>query len=82
MAPLRMEFSALLAPVHFVRLKLTRGDALVSENFYWRGVAEGDFRALRTLPKVQLDVDDEAPSARATGSSSPPSSGTRPTGRR
>jgi hypothetical protein len=57
LAPLRLDFPALLAPVHFVRLKLTRGDALLSENFYWRGVAEGDFRPLRTLPKVKLDVE-------------------------
>ena len=51
-----MEFPAPLAPVHFVRLKLTRADALLSENFYWRGAPEGDFRALRTLPKVKLEV--------------------------
>jgi len=55
-AALRLEFPAPLAPVHFVRLKLTRADALLSENFYWRGAAEGDFRALRTLPKVKLEV--------------------------
>jgi hypothetical protein len=56
LAPLRLEFPAPLSPVHFVRLKLTRADGLVSENFYWRGVEEGDFRALRTLPKVRLEV--------------------------
>jgi hypothetical protein len=56
LAPLKLQFPAGLAPVHFVRLKLARGDALVSENFYWRGVEEGDFRALRTLPKVRIQA--------------------------
>jgi hypothetical protein len=60
LAPLRLEFPAPLAPVHFVRLKLTRGDAPLSENFYWRGAAEGDFRALRDLKKVKLEVATRA----------------------
>jgi hypothetical protein len=42
--------------VHFIRLKLARGGTVVSENFYWRGVEEGNYQALRTLPKVNLDV--------------------------
>jgi hypothetical protein len=40
--------------VHFLRLKLSRGGETLSENFYWRGTEDGDFRALRSLPKTKL----------------------------
>jgi hypothetical protein len=33
-----------------------RGQKLVSENFYWRGVEEENYRACATLPKVKLDA--------------------------
>ncbi len=56
LAPLKLDFPSPLAPVHFVRLKLTRGEDVASENFYWRGTTEGDYRALRELPKVALEV--------------------------
>lgn len=55
-APIKIEYPGNLSPVHFVRLKLTMGDQVVSENFYWRGVEEGNFRALRKLPKVKVSV--------------------------
>jgi len=55
-APIRMEYPPGLSPVHFLRLKLLRGGATVSENFYWRGMQEGDFRAIRDLPKVKVAV--------------------------
>jgi hypothetical protein len=45
-----------LTPVHFIRLKLERAGQTVSENFYWRGLEENNFRALRDLPKVQLEA--------------------------
>ena len=51
-----MEYPAGLTPVHFLRLKLTRGAELVSENFYLRGIEEGNFRAIRELPKVKLEA--------------------------
>ena len=54
--PIKMEFPAGLTPTHFIRLKLTRGSELVSENFYWHGTTEGDYRGLRDLPKVKLDA--------------------------
>jgi hypothetical protein len=60
LAPLKLEFPGPLAPVHFVRLKLMRGEDVVSENFYWRGTTEGDYRALRHLPKVALEVKTTA----------------------
>jgi hypothetical protein len=53
-APITMEYPADLSAVHFIRLKLTRGDKTVSENFYWRGTEEGNYTALRTLPKVNV----------------------------
>ena len=51
-----MEYPSGLSAVHFIRLKLTRGGEAVSENFYWRGLEEGDYRALRELPKVRLEA--------------------------
>ena len=54
-APITMEYPADLSAVHFIRLKLTQSDATVSDNFYWRGTEEGNFTALRTLPKVNVE---------------------------
>ena len=50
-----LEFPSTLTPVHFIRLKMRRGDAAISENFYLRGVEENDFRAIRALPKVDRE---------------------------
>jgi beta-galactosidase/beta-glucuronidase len=55
-APIRMEYPSTLSAVHFLRLRLTRADKLLSENFYWRGTEEGNYRALRTLPKANLEL--------------------------
>jgi hypothetical protein len=57
LTPITMEYPDGLSPVHFIRLALVRGGVTVSENFYWRGVDEGDYRPLRALPKVTLDVE-------------------------
>jgi hypothetical protein len=51
-----LEFPASLTPVHFIRLILRQGEKTVSENFYWRGVEENNFQALRKLPKVDLEA--------------------------
>jgi hypothetical protein len=56
-SPIRMEYPADLPPVHFLRMELRQGSRLVSENFYWRGTEENNFRALRSLPKVKLGAD-------------------------
>jgi hypothetical protein len=53
---IRMRYPAGLSAVHFLRLKLMRGAAIVSENFYWRGLVEGDYRALRGLPKAKVEI--------------------------
>ncbi len=55
-AAIQMEYPDALTPVHFIRLKLTRGGDIVSENFYWRGLKEGDYRAIRELPKVTIEA--------------------------
>jgi len=39
-APIKIDYPTGLTPVHFIRLKLMRGDALVSDNFYLRGLEE------------------------------------------
>jgi hypothetical protein len=70
-----MEFPGNLTDVHFIRLKLTKNEELLSENFYWRGLernnkklpdywrytdlAEYDLTALFDLPDVDLDVSSK-----------------------
>lgn len=55
-APIKIEYPGGLTPVHFLRLELRQGERLVSENFYWRGTEEENYRALRTLPKVAIEA--------------------------
>jgi len=52
--PIRIEYPARLSAVHFIRLKLTRGADTISKNFYLRGTEEGNYRAIRDLPKVTV----------------------------
>jgi len=59
-APIKIEFPAGLTAVHFVRLTLARAGKTVSENFYWRGAEDGNFRALRDLPRVKVDATTKA----------------------
>jgi hypothetical protein len=39
-SPIKIEFPSDLTPVHYIRLTLTRGSDLVSDNFYLRGLEE------------------------------------------
>ena len=49
-----------LTAVHFIRLRLTnRSGALISENFYWRGVQDLNFKALNSLKKVALGLTSQ-----------------------
>ena len=50
----RMEYPAGLTDVHFIRLTLTRAGDPISTNFYMRGLQQGDYRAVRTLPKTTV----------------------------
>jgi hypothetical protein len=45
-----------LSNVYFTRLRLLKGKKLVSENFYWNGLKEGNVKDIRYLPKIKLDV--------------------------
>ncbi|MFH0843143.1 MAG: discoidin domain-containing protein [Bacteroidota bacterium] len=51
----RLEWPADLSPVHFIKLTLKEGDKTISENFYWRGLENGNYQALRELPETTLD---------------------------
>jgi hypothetical protein len=51
-----MEYPSGLTPVHFIRLDLRREGTMISENFYWRGTDEENYRELRALPAVHLDA--------------------------
>jgi hypothetical protein len=53
---IKMEYPSGLTPLHFLRLALTRGAETVSTNFYMRGPTEGNYRAIRQLPKVNLEA--------------------------
>ena len=47
-----------LSPIHFLRLSLTAGSRLLSENFYWRnGEDDLDYRGLLTLPEAKLKAE-------------------------
>jgi Exo-beta-D-glucosaminidase Ig-fold domain/F5/8 type C domain/Glycosyl hydrolases family 2/Glycosyl hydrolases family 2, sugar binding domain/TAT (twin-arginine translocation) pathway signal sequence len=56
----RIEPVAGLSAVHFLRLTLARGGDILSTNFYLRGLAEGDYRAIRELPKAQVQAATSA----------------------
>jgi len=50
----RLEFPQTLSDVHFIKLTLYGNDRILSENFYWRGLEEGNLKALHNLAKVKL----------------------------
>jgi len=53
---IKMEYPSGLTPLHFLRLSLTRGAETVSTNFYLRGPTEGNYRAIRQLPRVRVEA--------------------------
>jgi len=53
---IQLEFPPGLSPVHFLRLELVRDGRVVSDNFYWRGLEADNYKALRELPKVNLEA--------------------------
>jgi len=52
----KLEFPESLSSTHFIKLTLMKGDRLVSDNFYWRGVETGNFQALNELPRVEIET--------------------------
>jgi len=51
---MQVQYPAELTPVHFVRLTLSQHGTPISTNLYLRGAQEGNFRAIRQLPKARL----------------------------
>ena len=51
---MKLDFPASVSSAHFVKLTLTENGKIVSDNFYLRGVEEGNYQALREMPKVTL----------------------------
>ena len=52
-----MEVPASITDVYFQRLYLYSADGeLLSENFYWQGKEEGNWRALRNVPQAKVDL--------------------------
>jgi hypothetical protein len=50
----KLEFPAALSSVYFIKLTLLEQDRVISENFYWAGKEEGNFKALNDLELVIL----------------------------
>ena len=53
----RIEPVAGLTSVHFLRLTLSKNGSVLSTNRYLRALAEGDYRAIRELPRVAIKAD-------------------------
>ncbi|HXH48930.1 MAG TPA: discoidin domain-containing protein [Terriglobia bacterium] len=53
---IKMEYPAGLTPIHFLRLGLTHQGTVISRNFYMRPREVGNYRAIRELPTVNLEV--------------------------
>ena len=51
---IKLEYPAEVSSAHFIKLYLTEGDNIVSDNFYIRGVEEGNYRAINDMPSVKL----------------------------
>ncbi len=52
----KMSYPATASAVHFIRLRLKKGDETISSNFYMRGLEEGNLRAIRKLPEPQIEL--------------------------
>jgi hypothetical protein len=50
----KLKFPESLSPVHFIKLTLKEGDKTISDNFYWRGLIDGNYQALNGLPLIKL----------------------------
>jgi hypothetical protein len=44
----------------FIRLKLEKENKIVSENFYWNGLREGNYQEIAKLPKVKLNIETQS----------------------
>ena len=55
-SPIKMEYPAGLARTHFIRLTLSRGDMVLSTNFYLHGTTEEDYTGIRSLAPANLSI--------------------------
>lgn len=46
-----------LTDVYFIRLRLTQGEELLADNFYWEGKEAGNYKQLLQLPEIKLKAD-------------------------
>jgi hypothetical protein len=51
----KLDFLQSLSSVHFIKLTLKEGDETISDNFYWRGLEDGNYQALNDLPVIKLE---------------------------
>jgi hypothetical protein len=58
--PIVLEAVAGLTPLHFLRLTLSRDSEVLSTNFYLRAAEEGNYRAIRQLPKARVHATTTA----------------------
>lgn len=49
-----LEFPETLTETYFIKLVLSDGSKVLSDNFYFAGKEEGNFQAVKTLPAVKL----------------------------
>ena len=54
---IKLEFPTEVSSAHFVKLCLTEDGNVVSDNFYIRGTEDGNYQAIRTMPKVALEQE-------------------------
>lgn len=52
----KMEYPSGLSDVYFLRLKLKKDNDIISENIYWRGIEENNYKAIHEVPKINLET--------------------------
>lgn len=45
-----------LSQTYYIKLRLTKGDSLLADNFYWESAVEGDYKQLLQLPQVKPEL--------------------------
>lgn len=51
----KLLFPESLSKVYFIKLTLKEENQIISENFYWRGLEDGNYQALNDLPVVKIE---------------------------
>ncbi|GHU76938.1 hypothetical protein FACS189414_3560 [Bacteroidia bacterium] len=54
-----LDSPATVTDVYFIKLYLVENGAIVSDNFYWNGKEDGNYKALNSLAKVALTTKTE-----------------------